>query len=154
MIYCGFVFIPFKTFYGFSWDFFFDSGYLEVCCLISKHLLLTHQISFCWWFLTKNCYGQCMLCDFKPFKYWNLFYGTANDPPQRIFRVHVIRMYSTITVLYMSELFDTVVQVFSISLLIFYQWSWIGYWSLHLLLEYLLFLQFNWALLHMFWNCY
>lgn len=154
MIYCGFVFIPFKTFYGFSWDFFFDSGCLEVCCLISKHLLWTHQISFCWWFLTKNCYGQCMLRDFKPFKYWNLFYGTANDPPQRIFRVHVIRMYSTIIVLYMSELFDSVVQVFSISLLISYQWSWIGYWSLHLLLEYLLFLQFNWALLHMFWNCY
>ena len=62
--------------------------------------------------------------------------------------------YNHCSIHVMSELIDSVVQVLSISLLIFYQLSWIGYWSLHFLLEYLFFLQFNRTLLHMFWSCY
>ena len=57
----------------------------------------------------KKCCDQSMLYDFKPFKYLNLFYGIANDLSWRTFYVHVIRMYSAITVLYLSELSDNAV---------------------------------------------
>lgn len=68
--FCVFLFIHLKVFSNCSYDFFFDSCYLGVCCLISMYLWIS-QMFYCYWFLILfySDWRTYFVYNFNPFKF-------------------------------------------------------------------------------------
>lgn len=83
-----------KVFSNFLCDFFFDSAYLELCCILSTYWWVSSTTFCCWCLSSLNCAWRTHFAWVPSFQIPQvLFYGLIHHLYWRMFHVNLKRMY-------------------------------------------------------------